>query len=67
MSANVCSQQLRISVTRPMVGIPHYCNFALFRFGFFQDGDVGVGVFREREEIFVGGKRPNASGISIRA
>jgi hypothetical protein len=25
-------------------------------FGFFQDGDVGVGVFPEREEIFVGSR-----------
>ena len=36
-------------------------------FRFLQDGDVGVGVFPEREEIFVGGERPDASGIRIRA
>jgi hypothetical protein len=35
--------------------------------GFFQDGDVGVGVFPEREEIFVGGERPTAGKIGIRA
>ena len=29
-----------------------YCSFVL-RLGFFQDRDVGVGVFPEREEIFV--------------
>ena len=29
----------------------------VLRFGFLQDGDVGVGVFPEGEEIFVGGER----------
>ena len=32
-----------------------------------QDGDVGVGVFPESEEIFVGGERPDACGVGIRA
>ena len=32
-----------------------------------QDGDVGVGVFPEGEEIFVGGERPDAGGIGIRS
>ena len=36
-------------------------------FGFLQDGDVGVGVFPEREEIFGGGERPDAGGIRIRS
>jgi hypothetical protein len=31
--------------------------------GLLQDGDVGVGVFPECEEIFVGGERPDAGGI----
>jgi len=35
--------------------------------GLLQDGDAGVGVFPEREEIFGGGERPVAGGISIRA
>ena len=35
--------------------------------GFLQDGDVGVGVFPEGEEILVGGKRTNAGGIGIRS
>ncbi len=39
----------------------------VFGFGLLQDGDVGVGVFPEREEIFVGGKGSDASGIGIRA
>ena len=30
------------------------------------DGDVGVGVFPEGEEILVGGERPDAGGIGIR-
>src|SRR4029077_2505379 len=36
-------------------------------FGFLQNGNFGVGVFPQREEIFVGGKRPNAGGIGVRA
>src|SRR5579864_7834661 len=38
----------------------------VLRFGFFQDGNVGVGVFPQRKKIFVGGERPNAGGIGIR-
>ena len=36
-------------------------------FGLLQDGDVGVGVFPEGQEIFVGGERPDAGGVGIRA
>jgi hypothetical protein len=36
-------------------------------FGLLQDGDVGVGVFPEGEEIFVGGERTNAGDIGVRA
>jgi hypothetical protein len=32
----------------------------------FKEWDVGVGVFPEREEIFVGGERPDAGGVGIR-
>jgi hypothetical protein len=39
----------------------------VFRLGLLQDGDVGVGVFPEGEEIFVSGERPDAGGIGIRA
>jgi hypothetical protein len=38
----------------------------VFCLGLLQDGNVGVVVFPEGQEIFVGGERPNASGISIR-
>ncbi len=38
----------------------------VFRFGFFKDGDVGVGVFPEAEEIFVRSEHPDAGGIGIR-
>ena len=38
----------------------------VLRLGLLQDGNVGVGVFPKREEIFVGGKPPHASGIGIR-
>jgi hypothetical protein len=36
---------------------------SVFRFGFLQDGNVRVGVFPQREEIFVGGQRSGADGI----
>src|SRR5258708_36946423 len=39
----------------------------VLRFGFFQDEDVGVGVFPEGEELFVGGERPDAGGIGVRS
>src|SRR2546425_6335750 len=38
----------------------------VLRLGFLQDGDVGVGVFPEREEIILGGERPDAGGVAIR-
>src|SRR2546427_4140743 len=38
----------------------------VLRLGFVQDGDVGVGVFPEPEEILVGGERPDAGGVGIR-
>ena len=44
-----------------------YCNFPYSALASFQDGDVGVSVFPEREEIFVGGERPHAGGIGIRS
>jgi len=34
-------------------------------FGLLKDGDVGVGVFPEGEEVFVGGERPDAGGVGI--
>jgi len=37
----------------------------VLRFGFFQDGNVEIGVFPEGEEIFVGGECPDAGGIGI--
>src|ERR1019366_9126047 len=39
----------------------------VLRFGLLQDGDVGVGVFPEREKIFVSGERPDAGGIRVRS
>src|SRR5450631_95030 len=39
----------------------------VFCLGFLQDGDVGVGVFPESEEVFVGSERPDAGGIGIRS
>jgi len=34
--------------------------------GLLQDGDVGVGVFPEREEVFLGGERTDTGRIGIR-
>ncbi len=52
-----------------MVGRSHtlLLQLRVLRLGFLQDGDVGVGVFPEGEEIFVGGERPDAGGIGIRS
>src|ERR1035441_9569861 len=37
----------------------------ILRFSLLQDRDVGVGIFPEGEEIFVGGERSDAGGIGI--
>src|SRR5579864_8766762 len=37
----------------------------VFRFGFLQDGDVGVSVFPQREKIFVSGERSDAGGVGV--
>jgi hypothetical protein len=37
--------------------LPASPQFRILGFRFFQDGNVGVGVFPERQEILVGGKR----------
>ena len=34
-------------------------------FGLLQDGDVGIGVFPEREEVFVGSECPDTGGVGI--
>jgi hypothetical protein len=57
---------------REFVGGEHstlLLHLRVLRLGFLQDGDVGVGVgvFPEREEIFVGGERPDAGGVGIRS
>jgi hypothetical protein len=37
----------------------------VLRFGLFQDWYVGIGVFPEGEETFVGGEGPDAGGVGI--
>jgi hypothetical protein len=39
----------------------------VLRLGFFQDRDVGVGVFPEGEEVFVSGECPDAGGVGKRS
>ena len=46
--------------------VPALLKLRVLRFGFFQDGDVRVGVFPEGKKIFVSRERPTAGGISIR-
>ena len=52
------------SSIRRWVVCSSYCNFAYSALACL-DGDVGVSIFPEREEIFVGSERPNAGGIGI--
>src|SRR3984885_13832494 len=39
--------------------------YGVLRPGFFQDGDVGVGILPEGEKILVGGERADAGGVGI--
>jgi hypothetical protein len=41
--------------------------FRVLGFGLLQDGDVGVGIFPQDQEVFVGGERPSAGCIGIRS
>src|ERR1700722_7491940 len=50
-----------------MVGARSILQLLELSFSLFQDGNVWVGVFPERQEIFVGGQRSDAGGISIRS
>ena len=42
----------------PVMGRKALLQLRVLRLGLLQDGDVGVSVFPEREDIFVGGERP---------
>ncbi|MGA6980265.1 MAG: hypothetical protein WBZ11_01800, partial [Candidatus Sulfotelmatobacter sp.] len=50
-------------LTQPILTL--LLQLGIFRFGFFQDGDVGVAVFPEREEIFLGGESARAGEVAI--
>src|SRR5438876_1476359 len=54
MPASACKTTLLLQL--PVLG-----------FGLLKDGDVGVGIFPEREEIFVSGECADAGGIGIRS
>jgi hypothetical protein len=41
--------------------------FRVLRFRFFQDGNIGVGVFPEREEVFIGSEGASAGQVGIRS
>ena len=42
-----------------------YCSFAYSALACFRIGNVGIGVFPEGEETFVGGEGPDAGGVGI--
>ena len=51
-------------------GFPSYCRLlqlCVLCFGLFQDGNVGIGVFPERQKILVSGECAHTGGIGIRA
>ena len=45
--------------------MPQLFQLLVFGFGSDENGNIGVGIFPEREEIFVGGECPDAGGIGI--
>jgi hypothetical protein len=47
--------------------LPKSLQLRVLRLGLFVDRDIGVGVFPEREEVFLGSERPDAGGIGIRS
>jgi hypothetical protein len=53
------STPIRLGPTSAQVLTAIYCSFAYSAFSFLQDGDVAVGVFPQREKVFVGDQRPN--------
>jgi len=48
-----------------IVNFKRLFQLGVLRFCGDEDGDVGIGVFPQREEIFVGGECANAGGIGI--
>src|SRR6266571_5510933 len=70
---NQWSKRVNIWLRKPSATASDEQDFLLLaqlrvlRFGLFEDGDVGVGVFPEREEIFVGSECTDAGGIGIRS
>jgi len=49
-------------VLKARVGAPGLLQPCVFRLGFLQDGDVGVGIFPEGEEIPIGASGLGESG-----
>src|SRR5580692_7535953 len=49
------------------VAVQSSLQLRVLRFSLFQDGNVGVGVFPEREEVLVGGECTYAGGVGIRS
>ena len=64
----VSNQRTTVTGTQPMTpDFARLLQLRILRFRLFQDRNVGIGVFPEREEIFVGGKGPDAGGVGIRS
>jgi hypothetical protein len=49
----------------PFQSVVRLLQLRVLGLGLLQDGDVGVGVFPEGEEISVGGKGADAGGIGV--
>jgi hypothetical protein len=67
---DACQKKLtekRQTAQNGFVSLLELLQLRVLRLGLFQDGDVGVGVFPEGEEILIGGERPNARDIDIRS
>ncbi len=66
MSANAGFDSYRQTATAQAEPFP-LLQLRVLGLGLFQDGDVWVGVFPKREEVFVSGERPDAGGYGENA
>jgi len=57
----------RIASLRPQYRIAPLLQLRVLGFGLLVNRDVGVGVFPEGEEVFVGGEGADTGGVGIRA
>ncbi len=65
--SDCANNRLTVSDVGRMFPATELLQLCVLRLGFIQDGDVGVGVFPEAEEILVGCECPDAGGVGISA